>query len=83
MATTTETTRPANGKGPLNGARQPQAAPARSALKRRRQVPWVVAGVFLVVGCGLAFGVASLRLASLAALAGRRRDRGNRSCRRR
>jgi len=62
VALATQTTRSNNGKGSLNGARPAQAAPDRSALKRRRQVPWVVAGVFLVVGCGLAFGVASLRL---------------------
>ena len=30
-------------------------------MQRRRQVPWIVAGVLLVVGCALAFGVASVR----------------------
>jgi len=29
-------------------------------VRRRRQVPWIVAGVLLVVGCALAFGVASV-----------------------
>ena len=62
MALVTETTRSANGKGSLNRPPQRLGAAVASVLKRRRQVPWVVAGVLLVVGCGLAFGVASLRL---------------------
>jgi hypothetical protein len=62
MALATETARSANGKGPLNRPPQRQGTAPASALKHRRQVPWVVAGVLLVVGCGLAFGVASLRL---------------------
>jgi hypothetical protein len=58
MPVTTETTS-TNGKGTLNARRQKVAAP--SAVQRRRQVPWIVAGVLLVVGCALAFGVASVR----------------------
>ena len=58
MPVTTETTS-TNGKGALNARRQKPAAP--SAVQRRRQVPWIVAGVLLVVGCALAFGVASVR----------------------
>jgi hypothetical protein len=56
MPVMTETTS-TNGKGALNARRQKPAAP--SAVQRRRQVPWIVAGVLLVVGCALAFGVAS------------------------
>src|ERR1700756_174333 len=33
-----------------------------SPVGRRRQMPWIVAGVVLVVGCALAFAVASVRL---------------------
>jgi hypothetical protein len=58
MPVTTETTS-TNGKGALSARRQGSAAP--SAVQRRRQVPWIVAGVLLVVGCALAFGVASVR----------------------
>ena len=58
MPVMTETTS-TNGKGALNARRQKPAAP--SAVQRRRQVPWIVAGVLLVVGCALAFGVASVR----------------------
>ena len=58
MPVTTETTS-TNGKGALSARRQKVAAP--SAVQRRRQVPWIVAGVLLVVGCALAFGVASVR----------------------
>ncbi|HZT67399.1 MAG TPA: SAF domain-containing protein [Acidimicrobiales bacterium] len=49
-----------NGKATHNALRP--AGPARSPVARRRQVPWVVAGVVLVVGCALAFALASLRL---------------------
>ncbi len=58
MPVTTETTS-TNGKGTLSARRQKPAA--SSAVQRRRQVPWIVAGVLLVVGCALAFGVASVR----------------------
>ena len=58
MPVMTETTS-TNGKGALNARRQNPAA--ASAVQRRRQVPWIVAGVLLVVGCALAFGVASVR----------------------
>jgi hypothetical protein len=58
MPVMTETTS-TNGKGALNARGQKSAAP--SAVQRRRQVPWIVAGVLLVVGCALAFGVASVR----------------------
>ena len=61
MALTTETTSP-NGKGAVPSSvrrRPPDQAPLQ---KRRRQVPWIVAGVLLVVGSALAFGVASVRL---------------------
>lgn len=58
MPVTTETTS-TNGKGALNAHSQKPAAP--SVVQRRRQVPWIVAGVLLVVGCALAFGVASVR----------------------
>ena len=60
MPRVTETTS-SNGKGTLAGLRQRPAPPG--TLGRRRQVPWIVAGVLLVVGCALAFGVASLRVA--------------------
>ena len=56
MPVTTETL--SNGKGALSAGRK-SAAP--SPVRRRRQVPWIVAGVLLVVGCALAFGVASVR----------------------
>jgi len=58
MPVMTETTS-TNGKGALSARRQGPAAP--SAVQRHRQVPWIVAGVLLVVGCALAFGVASVR----------------------
>ena len=58
MPVMTETTS-TNGKGALSARRQKPAAP--SPVQRRRQVPWIVAGVLLVVGCALAFGVASVR----------------------
>lgn len=49
----------ANGKPAIAPSRQ---IPARSGvLGRRRQVPWMVGGVLLVLGCALAFGVASNR----------------------
>lgn len=59
MPTVTETT--SNGKGALAALRQRPAPVAPSG--RRRQVPWIVGGVLLVVGCALAFGVVSLRVA--------------------
>lgn len=52
----------ANGKTPGATALRPKA-PASTPVVRRRQVPWIVAGVVLVVGCALAFGLASLRAA--------------------
>ena len=60
MPTVTETTS-SNGKGALSSLRQRPAQPR--PVGRRRQVPWIVGGVLLVVGCALAFGVASLRVA--------------------
>jgi hypothetical protein len=60
MPTVTETTS-SNGKGALAPSRQRPAPP--KPVGRRHQVPWIVAGVLLVVGCALAFGVASLRVA--------------------
>lgn len=52
-----------NGKTPtaFNGAISGRAAPAN---RRRPQLPWVLAGVVLVVGCALAFAVASVRMSS-------------------
>ncbi len=38
--------------------------PFPAAAQRRRQVPWMVAGVLLVAGCALAFAVTSLHLQS-------------------
>ena len=38
-----------------------RSRPRLQPVQRRRQVPWIVAGVLLVVGCALAFGVASVR----------------------
>jgi hypothetical protein len=58
MPVTTETTS-TNGKGTLSARRQKPAAP--SVVQRHWQVPWIVAGVLLVVGCAMAFGVASVR----------------------
>jgi hypothetical protein len=58
MPVMTETTS-TNGKGALSAGRQKPAASL--SVQRRRQVPWIVAGVLLVVGCALAFGVASVR----------------------
>jgi hypothetical protein len=60
MPTVTETTA-SNGKGALAGSHQRPVPPVPTG--RRRQVPWIVTGVLLVVGCALAFGVASLRIA--------------------
>jgi hypothetical protein len=60
MPTVTETTA-SNGKGALGSSRQRPATP--KPVGRRRQVPWIVGGVLLVVGCALAFGVTSLRVA--------------------
>ena len=59
MPLTTATTQ-SNGKGALSADLK---SSARSAVQRRRQVPWIVVGVLLVVGCALAFGVASVRAA--------------------
>lgn len=44
------------------GTRNLPSAPSRVAVVRRRQVPWVVAGVVLVVGFALAFATVSIRL---------------------
>ena len=60
MPITTTTTR-TNGQRASNGARP---APAALAAGRRRQVPLVVVGVLLVIGCALAFADASLHLGS-------------------
>lgn len=49
---------PTNGK---TAAAPLRAKAASSPVTRRRQMPWIVAGVVLVVGCALAFGLASLR----------------------
>ena len=57
MSTLTERA-PTNGKTPTAPVR---AKTAMSPVGRRRQVPWIVAGVVLVVGCALAFGLASVR----------------------
>lgn len=43
-------------------ARPSAGASARVAVGRRRQVPWLVAGVVLVVGFALAFATVSIRL---------------------
>jgi hypothetical protein len=51
-----------NGKAPASTPLRPKPA-ASPPVGRRRQVPWIVAGVVLVVGCALAFGLASLRVA--------------------
>lgn len=59
MAIATPTQR-RNGKGAAEAVTR-RAAP--SADPPRRQVPWIVAGVLLVLGCALAFGVVSLRVA--------------------
>jgi hypothetical protein len=60
MTITTKTAR-ANGKGSL-AAHGPRPAP--SPVARRRQVPWIVAGALLVLGCALAFAVASSHMAA-------------------
>lgn len=49
-----------NGHRSLGGV--PPSPPP--AAHRRRRVPWMVAGVLLVVGCALAFAVTSLHLQS-------------------
>ncbi len=54
--TTTRPTVSANGMAP-----HPRAASSVASMPRRVHVPWVVAGVLLVVGCALAFAVASTR----------------------
>lgn len=61
MPTLTETTSP-NGKAAVAGSVHQKPAGRAQAFGRRRQVPWIVAGVLLVVGSALAFGVASIRL---------------------
>lgn len=61
MATTTETAR-ANGKGSLAAHNPRPGAP--SLVARRRQVPWIVGGALLVLGCALAFAVASSHVAA-------------------
>ncbi|MHB1510556.1 MAG: SAF domain-containing protein [Acidimicrobiales bacterium] len=68
MAITTSrpTTNSANPAG-ASGREQPGRKPAggvRAASGRRRQVPLVVVGVLLVVGCALGFADASLSLAA-------------------
>lgn len=60
MSVTTETTS-SNGQGKVAGLRA--RAPAVGVV-RRRQAPWMVTGVLLIVGCALAFAVASIRLGS-------------------
>lgn len=50
---------PANGKDAGTALRAKVAV--SSPVLRHRQVPWIVAGVVLVVGCALAFGLASIR----------------------
>ncbi len=48
----------------LNGSGTPvrqRAVPARVAFQRRRQLPWIAAGVVLIVGFALAFATLSLR----------------------
>ena len=56
-------------KAHSNG-KTPTSSPARvsgraaGASRRRLQLPWVAAGVVLVVGCALAFAVASVRMSS-------------------
>jgi hypothetical protein len=59
MATTTAPTRTNRRQAP-EGARP--GVPRSPAGRRRRQLPLVVVGVVLVVGCALAFADASLRL---------------------
>lgn len=54
--TTTRPTASANGTAP-----HPRAASSVASMPRRIHVPWVVAGVLLVVGCALAFAVVSAR----------------------
>lgn len=61
MPTVTDTTSP-NGKGAVASALRPRPPGQTPALRRRRQIPWIVAGVLLVVGSALAFGIASIRL---------------------
>lgn len=60
MSISTETSS-TNGKGTLR--LEGQKAPKPSSLERRQRLPWILGGVLLVVGCALAFGVASLRTA--------------------
>ncbi len=55
--TTTRPTVSANGMAP-----HPRTASSVASAPRRVHVPWVVAGVLLVVGCALAFAVASARV---------------------
>lgn len=56
--------RPATASSNGSATRRPSSAlgPARAAVARRRRVPWVVAGVALVVGFALAFATVSARL---------------------
>lgn len=44
-----------------DGAGAPPRGAAPAGVGRRRQVPWMLAGVLLVVGCALAFALTSLR----------------------
>ena len=59
MATTTTTRSSPDGK--TRARPSPPQLGSSVALTRRRQVPWIVLGVFLVVGFALMFAVVSLR----------------------
>lgn len=62
MPVTTQTTS-ANGNGALSSPKRHRTS-AASSLERRRRLPWIFGGVLLILGCALAFGVASLRTAT-------------------
>ena len=57
----TTTTRGVSANGAATSTK-PATAKAAPGVGRRRQVPWVVFGVLLVLGCTLVFAVASVRL---------------------
>lgn len=57
---TQTTTRPATSVNAKTSG--PRPATSVASVPRRVHVPWVVAGVLLVVGCALAFAVASARV---------------------
>jgi hypothetical protein len=57
-------TEKATSNGKPVGPTLPRRAVSSSPVARRRQVPWILAGVVLVVGCALAFAVASVRMSS-------------------